>query len=263
MSDPVLGTSEVVYEDDAVTLWHGDCLDVLPNVSGVATVITSPPYNQLGSRIRRNPGGMFNGNGWLAKVDDNGYADDLTEDEYAAWQAAIATALAGATAPGGSLFYNHKIRYRDGAPLHPIDLVRSWPEWRLRQEIVWDRRRAMAFNARMFPPSDERVYWLVNGDGDHEWNQEGARYLSVWTIPPDTSTTDHPCPFPEDLVARCIVATTKPGDVVLDPFAGSGTTLRVAKNLGRRAIGIDRDERYCRMAIERLAQETLSFDTPA
>jgi site-specific DNA-methyltransferase (adenine-specific) len=248
------------YEDDLVTLFHGNDLDVMQYLDGVDTVVTSPPYNQLGSRVPKAGSGLMAGNGWLAEVNKNGYADDRSENEYAAWQTDLAAGLATVVRPGGSLFYNHKVRYRHSRPLHPIDLVRSWPDWQLRQEIVWDRRKSIVLNARMFPPSDERIYWLVKPGADYTWNQaDGVRHMSVWQMSTPTDVTGHPCPFPEQLVSRCILATTNPGDLVLDPYVGSGTTLRVAKTLGRRAVGIESREDYCEIAVRRLSQEVLDL----
>lgn len=189
----------------------------------------------------------------------DGYADDMDEDEYGAWQADVARLVADATRPGGSFFYNHKVRYRDGRPIHPLDIVRRFPGWSLRQEIIWDRPGAFAFNARLFAPSDERIYWLVRDGADYHWNQAAASLLSVWRMAPPIEVAGHPCPFPETLAARCIAATSMPDDLVLDPFAGSGTTLVAAKGLGRKAVGIEVEARYCEVAASRLSQEVLGL----
>lgn len=247
------------YERAGIVIYNADCLDVLPTLEAgsVACTVTSPPYNTLGSRIPEKPSGMHANNGWLAKVRRTGYADDMTEDEYTEWQRAIANAIHHVTASGGALFYNHKLRYRDLRLLHPIDLVRSFDGWTLRQELIWDRAGAVAFNARMFAPSDERIYWLVKDGADFVWNQEAASFLTVWRMIPPRGIDGHPCPYPEELARRCIAAASRPGDVILDPFMGSGTTLRAAMDLGRRAIGIELSEAYCEIAARRLSQEVL------
>lgn len=114
----------------------------------------------------------------------------------------------------------------------------------------------MTLNARMFAPSDERILWFVRDSLRWKWNKDAVGYMTVWTIT-YTQNKPHPCSFPDELPRRCIVATTDPGDLVLDPFAGSGTTLVVARQLGRRAIGIEIEERYCEIAAQRLAQAAL------
>ncbi len=249
------------YSDSHVSIYHGDCLDVLGSLTGadVKCAVTSPPYNTLGARIPSSGSGKMAGDAWLAKVSERGYADDMSEAEYAEWQAYVAGAIARCCDPGASFFYNHKIRYRDGAPIHPIDLVRTFTGWRLRQELIWARDGGMALNARMFCPSDERIYWLVLGDAAHVWNQQSATDMTVWKIRQEIGMDGHPCPFPIGLPSRCIQATTVPNDTVLDPFMGSGTTLRAAKNLGRQAIGIEREERFCELAAKRMSQEVLDF----
>lgn len=203
---------------------------------------------------------MHKGNGWIEKVGRTGYADDMPDVEYVKWQQEIAAMISLASKSGASFFYNHKIRYRDMSPIHPIDIIRTFHEWSLRQEIIWDRCGAFALNARMFAPSDERIYWLIGKGKDFTWNQPSASDLSIWRFPPIAEVDGHPCPFPETLPTRCIMATTNPDDVVLDVFAGSGTTLAAAKRLGRRAIGIELEERYCEIAADRLAQEALPLE---
>jgi site-specific DNA-methyltransferase (adenine-specific) len=246
------------YSQDGIEIFLGDCRDVLPTLSGINCTMTSPPYNTLGNRVPKEGTNLMKGNGWLAKVNEHGYEDTMDEYEYQSEQAEIANMIRAATIPGGSFFYNHKVRYRDSEVLHPLTIVSDFYGWTIRQEIIWDRTIAMAFNARMFAPSDERIYWLWRNDAPHKWNQEASKWMSIWRVSPLTSDgLDHPCPFPNVIAERCILATTDPGDLICDPFMGSGTTLRAAKDLGRRAVGIETEERFAEMAVDRLAQGVL------
>lgn len=252
------------YQDDFATIYHGTAEQHLSRLEGptIDCTVTSPPYNTLGSRVPSAATGGFGAarlGGWVANLHRTGYADDMDETEYGEWQTHIAGLIRLASKPGASFFYNHKLRSRDGVSIHPLHIVDKFDGWALRQEIVWHRPGAVQFNARMFAPNDERIMWLYRDDGPHKWNQEAATWLSVWSMAPPTGNADHPCPFPDTLPRRCIAATTDPGDMVLDPFAGSGTTLRAAKDLGRKSIGIEMEERYCEIAAKRLAQEVLDF----
>lgn len=246
------------YDHGGITIYHGDCREVLPSLAGIQCTVSSPPYNTLGARLPVTGTGKKGRaiQGWLDKVHTHGYADDMTEDEYVAWQADVFGLVSHATSDDGSLFYNHKIRHRDGVPHHPLDLVRAFVGWHFRQEVIWERSGSIQFNARMFAPNDERIYWLVKDATNFTWNQHMASMLTVWKMHQPGHET-HPCPFPSMLATRCIEATTSDGDIVLDPFMGSGTTLRAAKDLGRKAIGIELEERYCEIAANRLRQEVL------
>jgi site-specific DNA-methyltransferase (adenine-specific) len=94
-------------------------------------------------------------------------------------------------------------------------------------------------------------------DGVGDWP---ALCSTVWHLTPAARQHGgHPAPFPVELARRCIRLSTWPGEVVLDPFAGTGTTLVAARQLGRRAIGIERSEAYCLAAIDRLAQGSFDF----
>jgi hypothetical protein len=97
---------------------------------------------------------------------------------------------------------------------------------------------------------------------------------TVWTVPtvggrmPAGTNTPgcpggHPAPMPVEVARRCIRLSTWPYEVVFDPFAGSGTTLLAARQLGRRAIGVERSERYCELAVARLAQTAFDFEGAA
>jgi adenine-specific DNA-methyltransferase len=87
-----------------------------------------------------------------------------------------------------------------------------------------------------------------------------ARSTDVWTFDRVQSIPGrHPCEKPVAMLDHMITTTTKPGALILDPFAGSGSTLRAAKDIGRRAIGIEMDERWCKHAARRLTQEAFDF----
>jgi modification methylase len=247
--------------DDQITIIEGDCLQLLPTLEpgSVDLVVTSPPYNQLGSRIGSGSGsGRMKGDRWIAKVAARGYADDMPEPEYREWLSAVAAALAVVVRPGGSFFFNHKVRYRDGEMLHPLDYVRDWPGWAIRQEVIWDRGSGFAFNSGIFAPSDERLYWLVKPGGKWAWNAGASSMFTVWRVQPNNtakgSIDGHPCPYPLEIPARCIDAVTSPGDLVLDPFGGSGTTAVAAMKAGRRCVLIEKDPRYIPTIRRRVAE---------
>lgn len=93
---------------------------------------------------------------------------------------------------------------------------------------------------------------LHDGRWDQAFHPLGRNKRTVWSIPLSKSREAHFAVFPEALVETCLLATTTTGGVVLDPFAGSGTTLAVAQRLGRRYVGIDCAPEYCEMARRRL-----------
>lgn len=141
------------YQRDGVSLYLGDCREILPGLAGVDAVVTSPPYNQMDCVASRKPSGLWaersGGLGFVQSWQEGGYADAVPEAEYQADQNALFTSMRAACNPGASLFYNHQLRWRDGNIIHPIQWFR--PEgWALRSEIIWDRAGGMMFNARMF-----------------------------------------------------------------------------------------------------------------
>lgn len=101
-----------------------------------------------------------------------------------------------------------------------------------------------------------RLKWEWAGKGP-----ETANVVRIGKIIP--SKDDHPTPKPEALIRHFLMLHGKPGDVVLDPFMGHGPTLRVAKDLGMRAIGIEVDEQFCEVAARRLSQEVLPLEQSA
>jgi len=123
-----------------------------------------------------------------------------------------------------------------------------------RARLVWDKGEWPGMGDLKFPwgPSDEEIYVIGDGfNGKREGTVIRANRLSGGAV------ADHPTPKPvvvmERLIAKC------PPGVIADPFAGSGSTLVAAKNLGRKAIGVELEERYCEIAAKRLAQDALDF----
>jgi len=238
------------YTDDACTIYHGDTREILPTLHDISLMFTSPPYN-LGTKNGGASG--MNVKSLAAKSLANGYAsysDDMEQGDYDAWQEEIVHAMWDALTDDGAIFYNHKPRVQGGMLKLPTDYGASLP---LRQIIVWDRMTGMNFSSSFFLPKSE---WIVVW-AKPEWrlaSKSASQIGDVWRISPENAD-DHPAPFPLALPMTAISATT--AQVICDPFMGSGTTLRAAKDLGRRAIGIEIDERYCEIAAKRLAQEVL------
>jgi DNA modification methylase len=101
---------------------------------------------------------------------------------------------------------------------------------------------------------------ISSSDFAQYFTKDGKRNIrTVWTIPTQPYPDAHFATFPQDLVKPCVLAGSHPGDVVLDPFAGSGTALYVAKELGRRGIGIELNTSYIDLSAKRLRQEILPF----
>ena len=92
------------------------------------------------------------------------------------------------------------------------------------------------------------------------WVQpEFGQRFNVWEMPTESQGQDHPAPFPLALARDHIATWSNPGDLVLDPFSGSGTTAKAAKTLGRQFIGLEVNPEYCAIAEQRLAQEVLAL----
>jgi len=124
-------------------------------------------------------------------------------------------------------------------------------EYTFNVEAVKMKRRVIA---PYTTPAGEPKDWEETANGNYRLSCPSNVWTDLtvpfWSMP---ENTDHPTQKPEKLLAKIILASSKPGDLVLDPFLGSGTTSVVAKKLGRRYVGIEIDERYCCLAEKRLA----------
>jgi modification methylase len=226
---------------------HGDALNILKELPDeiVDMGVTSPPYNK-----------GENKKGWLvANVKYLDTTDKLPEDIYQKTQIDILNEIFRITKPGGSFFYNHKIRWEKGLMIHPMDWLRK-TKWVIRQEIIWDRMIAANIRGWRFWQIEERIYWFYKPKGKNligeELKPKHALLTSIWRFPPERENP-HPAPFPIELPTRAIysIMDEKKG-IVIDPFCGSGTTLVSAKILGHKFIGIEISKEYIKFANERL-----------
>lgn len=232
-------TSSLILGDTLSTLKEQP--DDLVNVG-----ITSPPYNKQEKQ-----------KGWLVKnVVYDAYTDALPEKDYQQNQAKVLDEIFRITVPGGSFFYNHKIRWDRGNMYHPMDWLRQ-TKWTVKQEIVWDRVIAANIRGWRFWQVDERIYWLYKPIGDkligEELRSQDAKLTSIWRGVPE-GKNPHPAPFPLWLPTRIIFSLlgTEQKGVVLDPYMGSGTTAVAAQLLGHDYLGIEISETYLEMAQKRL-----------
>jgi DNA modification methylase len=217
----------------------------------VDLIVTSPPYNlgkdfwpMGGAKRQPRPSGI-------------GYEDARTELEYQGWQLDCLAEMYRVAKRGASLFYNHKIRNIKGEIVHPMDWLRDERNpWVIRQEIVWDRGSTHNHSPSLFWPEDERIYWMTKGKPALPKRPVGMS--TIWRFHGPVANTWHPAPFSEELPKRCILGVGRDGIAVLDPFAGSCTTAKVALGYGYDAICVD----VCLEYLKKAAQDN-GWTTPS
>ena len=246
------------YDDGTVTIYHGDCLEMMADMSSaiVDLVVTSPPYN-MGLVPGGNGRGMYrpgaNSKAGRFRAGYSGNNDDaLPYDEYCVWQRATLAECWRLARLG--IFYNHRPRVEHGKLRYPLDM--DFGDLLPRQIIVWDRGTGVDVNLRHFCTRQEWII-LFARDEFHLVDHSASGLGDVWPLGMERAEKGHPAPFPISLPKRCLLATG--AEVVLDPFMGSGTTLRAAKDLGRKAIGIEIYEPYCEIAARRMGQEVFDI----
>ena len=245
------------------TIIKGDCvaaLEALPDHS-VDAIFADPPYNlQLGGALHRPDQSLVDA------VDDD-WDQFASFEIYDAFTRAWLLACRRVLKPNGTIWVigsYHNI-FRVGAMLQDLNF------WLL-NDIVWRKTNPMPnFKGRRFQNAHETMIWAsrdakaksytFNYDALKASNDD-VQMRSDWLFPicsggerlkGGDGKKVHPTQKPEALLARVIMASTKPGDVILDPFFGTGTTGAVAKRLGRNFVGIEREQDYIYAASERIA----------
>ena len=225
----VSSRSTPYYDADGITLYHGDARDILPSLTA-DVLVTDPPYG-VGLGVGTDKRAKGHG---LAKESYATYED--TYENYVRVVVPIISAALGMVKRGAVFTGPHL------------------------QELP----KANAIGG---------VY-CASSTGRHQWGFKSFLPVMLYGVDPQlhkgarpnvirTSVSaeknGHPCPKPVEWMRWVVDLVSLPGETLLDPFAGSGTTLRAAKDLGRRAIGIEIDERYCEIAAQRMGQDVLDF----
>ena len=240
----------------------GDCVSVmnaLPEQS-VDVIFADPPYNlQLANELLRPNHSRVDGV-------DNAWDKFSSFAAYDAFTREWLTAAKRVLKKTGTIWLigsYHNI-FRVGATLQDLDY------WIL-NDIVWRKTNPMPnFRGRRFTNAHETLIWAARDPAQRSYTfnydamkalNEGLQMRSDWLLPicngkerlkDENGDKAHPTQKPESLLHRVILASTNQGDVVLDPFFGTGTTGAVAKKLGRHFIGIERENAYARVAIDRI-----------
>jgi hypothetical protein len=222
------------YNKDGITIYHGDCREILPTLPKVDLVLTDPPYGTeaLGGGYGRRQ---------LHSTDGKHGRTIAGDADLKTWSSSV-PAIAECVNDGGYLatFCAARRMLEHAAPLAPTGLEFCG-------EVIWDKGApGLGYTVRY---SHESCLLFRRGE-----RRKPERALISVIRETGQRRLDHPHEKPPRFWAA--VAQLRPGSI-LDPFMGSGTTLVAAKNLGRRAIGIEIEEKYCEIAVQRLAQGVL------
>lgn len=252
------------YSDDSVTLYHGEALDTLRQLPDacVDVLLTDPPYSSGGAfRSDRaiDPASKYRG--WSQNADGSSRkptaeygsfgGDSRDQRSFLAWVGAWSFQALRATRAGG-----HAFVFSDWRQLPLATDAVQLGGWTWRGIAVWDKGVGRPMKGR-FRNHLEFVVWATNGAMVDESNEYPSALIAVPTVPP--GEREHVTQKPTRLLGELLKLAPADGVVVLDPFAGSGSTLVAAKALGRKAIGVELDERYCEIAARRLSQDVLDF----
>jgi site-specific DNA-methyltransferase (adenine-specific) len=240
------------YQDEWVTLYHGDCREVMPELPSVDLIVTDPPYGLSFNNwdLAHKREWVFEGAAAPRDEEARPITGDRNTEEAEGLLRSMLTIAKDRLVKGGACC----CCCCGGGPRTPF------ARWTLlmdeiigfKHAVVWDKGGlGMGIHFRR---SYEFILIAQNGSPAHRWNG-GHNTSNVWRIPKIIPrASHHPTEKPVALMARCIEIFSLPGDLILDPFAGRGTTLVAAKALGRRAIGIEIEEEWCAKTVHRLMQ---------
>jgi len=221
------------YQDKWVTIYHGDCREIVPQLGKVDLVLTDPPYD-----IDPQGGGLGSKRQYLKDI----YKQNLHIGfDYHLLDMFVAKLVL----PNMMFFSNTR-------QLHGyIDWIEAN---KLRFNLLcWHKVNPIPLSNHNYLPDTEYVVHCWKGDVLQKGNH------GKWILCSGDSSI-HPTAKPIAVVAKLIIPATEPNDLILDPFLGSGTTCFCAKKLHRYSIGIEIEEKYCEVAARRCCQEVMGFN---
>lgn len=238
----------IYYQDEAVTLYHGDCLEVMAEMpaASVSTVLTDPPYSSGGRRenarsIRKSMTRSVEDDEWIRgdAMSTNGFVW-LMRTAGLEWRRLLV--------PGG-----HALSFIDWRMSYALMTALETADLRMHPVIVWDKQK-LGMGA-VFRNQHEFIVHTSAGTALPPQRRDVPNVLRF----PSVRDGDHPTEKPGPLLETLLSVVAPPGGVVLDPFAGSGSSLYAARSLGHKAIGVEADERYCEVMAKRLSADILDF----
>lgn len=229
------------YQHAGITIYHGDCREILPQLEANSAdlVVTDPPY------------GIEFQSSWRQETFDHVVGDDSQD-----------AAKAGISEAVRVLQYQRHLYIFGRFDLSSLPLTEP-------TELIWDKHHiGMGDLTSPWGSQHEYIQFFVN------WKRQPGRNgnslparMRRGTILhfPRThgEVLRHPTEKPVELIRELIESSSRIGEMILDPFLGSGSTTEAAKQEGRRAIGIEIEEKYCEIAAKRLSQEVLDFGSAA
>jgi len=228
--------------------YNEDCLLTLSKMKddSVDLIITSPPYNK--NRWIRNKSKKDR---FMSTIEYATYNDNLPQEEYVEWQKKVISECLRVLKPTGSLFYNHIDILSEHLTIHPT-WVYDFP---LKQIIIWDKCGTPKIDKSYYMPFTEWVFWIKKKNNSIPYFDRNSALLkkNIWSIP-RSQESNHPAPFAEKLVENIVLSCSKEGDLIYDPFMGSGTTYKVSRKFNRNVIGSEISEEYTKLSEDKITK---------
>jgi site-specific DNA-methyltransferase (adenine-specific) len=240
------------YQDERVQLFHGDCVELMADLpdQSVDAVLTDPPYSSGG---RRENARAIRGSMLRSMADSEWiHGDAMSTGGFVYLMRLCALRWRRLLVPGG-----HVLSFIDWRMCDALGAAMETADLRRHPTLVWDKGR-LGMGA-VFRNQHEFIVHASNGTPSEPRRRDTPNVLRF----PPVGDGDHPTEKPTALLQRLLSVVCGPDGLVLDPFAGSGSTLTAAVMTGNRAIGIDSDERWCEVAAKRLSQGVLDFEGTA